>query len=342
MRAGVGVLAFLLLGTAVPSRAQIDARMLRYPAVSATQIAFVYAGDIWLVAKGGGVAVRLSSPAGEESFPRFSPDGSMLAYSADYDGNLDVYVMPATGGVPVRVTHHPAPDRMLGWYPDGRSILFATSMTAGKDRFNQLYRVAATGGLPEKLPVPYGEFGVARRDGKTSGLHAADQRLPHLEALPRRLGARHLAVRPRDARREEPHARPRPTTPSRCGTATRSTSSPTATRTSAATSGRSTGERRDPPGHPLRRVRRALPVDRALRHRVRERGPPLPAGPAGRGAPRGQGRGRDRPGDAEAAGGERRQADRQRRHLARPASARCSRRAATSSRCRPSTASCST
>src|ERR1035437_916811 len=123
----------------VPTR--IDARMMRQPAVSATQIAFVYAGDIWLADKAGGVAVRISSPKGEESFPRFSPDGSLLAFTGDYDGNEDIYVMPVTGGLPTRVTHHGAPDRMLGWYPDGKTILYATSMTSPKNRFNQLYRV---------------------------------------------------------------------------------------------------------------------------------------------------------------------------------------------------------
>ncbi len=149
----------------VPAR--IDARMMRQPAVSATQIAFVYAGDIWIADKSGGVAVRISSPRGEESFPRFSPDGSRLAFSGDYDGNEDIYVMPVTGGVPLRVTHHGAPDRMLGWYPDGKTILYATSMTSQKNRFNQLYRVSAQGGLPEKLPVPYGEFGAISPDGQT-------------------------------------------------------------------------------------------------------------------------------------------------------------------------------
>ena len=149
----------------VPAR--IDARMMRQPAVSATQIAFVYAGDIWLTDKAGGVAVRISSPKGEESFPRFSPDGSLLAFTGDYDGNEDIYVMPVTGGLPTRVTHHGAPDRMLGWYPDGKTILYATSMTSPKNRFNQLYRVPAKGGLPEKLPVPYGEFGAISPDGKT-------------------------------------------------------------------------------------------------------------------------------------------------------------------------------
>ncbi len=147
--------------------ARIDARMMRQPTVSATQIAFVYAGDIWVADKNGGVAVRLSSPKGEESFPRFSPDGTLLAFTGDYDGNEDIYVMPVAGGLPRRITHHGAPDRMLEWYPDGQSLLYATSMTSPKNRFNQLYRVSAQGGLPEKLPVPYGEFGAISPDGKT-------------------------------------------------------------------------------------------------------------------------------------------------------------------------------
>ncbi|MFZ5787522.1 MAG: S41 family peptidase, partial [Acidobacteriota bacterium] len=130
-------------------------------------IAFSYAGDIWLVAKGGGVAQRLSTPPGEEVFPRFSPDGRSIAYSANYDGNVDIYVVPSEGGVPVRITHHPAVDRILDWYPDGSALLFATSMTSGKDRFNQLYKVGRDGGLPEKLPMPYGEFGMVSPDGTT-------------------------------------------------------------------------------------------------------------------------------------------------------------------------------
>src|SRR4051812_34149392 len=96
------LLCLLLLAAAAPASAQVDARMFRQPAVSADTIAFVFAGDIWLVAKSGGAATRLSSPPGEESFPRFSPDGSKLAYSASYDGNLDVYVVPVAGGVPER------------------------------------------------------------------------------------------------------------------------------------------------------------------------------------------------------------------------------------------------
>ena len=78
----------------------IDARMMRYPDVSATQIAFVYAGDIWVAPKNGGAAMRLSSPKGEETFPRFSPEGSQIAFSGNYDGNTVIYVVPATGGLP--------------------------------------------------------------------------------------------------------------------------------------------------------------------------------------------------------------------------------------------------
>jgi tricorn protease len=151
--------------TAAAASAQIDARLLRYPDVSATQIAFVYAGDVWLVPKEGGTAQRLSTPAGEEAFPRFSPDGKVLAFSGNYDGNTDLYVVPVAGGLPTRLTHHPAADRMLDWYPDGQSILFASGMTSGKDRFNQLWKVARAGGLPERLPVPYGEFGTITPDG---------------------------------------------------------------------------------------------------------------------------------------------------------------------------------
>jgi tricorn protease len=145
----------------------VNARMLRYPDVSATQIAFVYAGDIWVAPKTGGAAMRLSSPKGEESFPRFSPDGTQIAFSGNYDGNMDIYVVPSSGGLPKRLTYHGDPDRMLEWYPDGKSLLFASSRTSEKDRFNKLFKIPAGGGLPEQLPVPYGEFGAISPDGKT-------------------------------------------------------------------------------------------------------------------------------------------------------------------------------
>jgi tricorn protease len=103
--------------------------MFRYPDVSETHVTFVYAGDIWVVEKDGGTARRLSSPPGEELFPRFSPDGSRIAFSGNYDGNADVYVVPALGGEPLRVTFHPSGDRLVDWSPDGDRLLFASSST---------------------------------------------------------------------------------------------------------------------------------------------------------------------------------------------------------------------
>jgi tricorn protease len=158
------LLCALLLAAATPASAQVDARMFRYPAVSADKIAFVYAGDIWLVPKAGGAATRLSSPLGEETFPRFSPDGTKIAFSADYDGNTDVYVMPVAGGEPVRLTFHPMPDRVIGWHPDGKRVLFASGRESGRQRYNQFYLASVDGGLPERLPVPYGEFGAFSPD----------------------------------------------------------------------------------------------------------------------------------------------------------------------------------
>jgi tricorn protease len=148
-----------------PGSAQVDARMLRFPDVSETHITFVYAGDIWIVPKAGGTASRLSSPPGEEAFPRFSPDGRSIAFSGNYDGNTDVYVVPAMGGTPVRITHHPAPDRLVDWTPDGGSVLFASARASGVQRYSQLYRVATSGGLPDRLPMAYGEFGSLSPDG---------------------------------------------------------------------------------------------------------------------------------------------------------------------------------
>ena len=161
------VLASALALSAPLVHAQVDARLLQNPDVSQTQIVFAYGGDLWVVAKEGGTALRLSSPPGQETFPRFSPDGTRIAYSANYDGNTDVYVVPALGGMPVRVTNHGMTDRVLDWYPDGKRILFSSSMNSGRQRYSQFFSVSPAGGLPQQLPVPYGEFGVLSPDGKS-------------------------------------------------------------------------------------------------------------------------------------------------------------------------------
>ncbi len=100
--------------------------LLRQPTVSQTQIVFSFAGDLWIVARAGGDARRLTSGVGAETDPFFSPDGTQVAFSGEYDGNQDVYVVPASGGVPKRLTYHPAADTVTGWTPDGRNITFTS------------------------------------------------------------------------------------------------------------------------------------------------------------------------------------------------------------------------
>jgi tricorn protease len=144
---------------------QIHDGLYRYPDVSKTQIVFTYANDLWVVPKAGGQAIKLSSPAGVESFPKFSPDGERIAFTGNYDGSKNVYVMPVTGGIPLRLTSHGFPDRVIGWQPDGKRILFASGRESGRNRFNQLYTIFFTGGPTEKLPLAYGEFASYSPDG---------------------------------------------------------------------------------------------------------------------------------------------------------------------------------
>ncbi len=142
-----------------------DARMLRFPDVSAEAIVFSYAGDLWTVPREGGTARRLSSPKGDEMFPKFSPDGRRIAFSGNYDGNTDVYVVGAQGGQPRRLTHHSASDLVVEWYPDGQHVLYRSGMVSASGRFNRFFKQPLTGGLPQTLPLPYAELGSFSPDG---------------------------------------------------------------------------------------------------------------------------------------------------------------------------------
>jgi tricorn protease len=158
---------FLVLccGLATAAAGQVSAKLIRSADVSATQIAFVYGGDIWVMPKAGGVAMQVTHSPGEESWPRFSPDGTEIAFTASYAGNEDVYVMPSTGGVPTRVTYQSYSDRMVEWHPSGDRLLFASARESGRQSFRQFYLVPKAGGLPEKLAVPYGELASYSADG---------------------------------------------------------------------------------------------------------------------------------------------------------------------------------
>lgn len=129
--------------------------MLRYPDVSKDHIAFIYADDVWIVDKTGGIAQPLASPDGGEMFPRFSPDGQTIAFMGNYDGNSDLYTLPIEGGIPFRVTYHSSAERLQNWTADGRLVFSMGGL--GSYRIIQLFTVDADGGMPEKLPVPYGD-----------------------------------------------------------------------------------------------------------------------------------------------------------------------------------------
>ena len=148
------LLTFLFL-VSIPLAAQSSNpyALLRKPTVSKTHIAFSYGGDLWIVDRNGGEARRLTSDIGIEIDPIFSPDGTMIAFTGEYDGNEDVYVMPVTGGIPKRLTTHPGPDQVVGWTRDGKRILFRSPRDSYAG-FTQLYTIGLSGGLPEQVPLP--------------------------------------------------------------------------------------------------------------------------------------------------------------------------------------------
>ncbi len=141
---------FALAGLASSALAGGQTLLLRQPDLSKDHIAFVYAGDIWVADRDGGNPRRLTAHPADEGFAKFSPDGSKIAFSANYDNNTDVYVVDTAGGQPKRLTFHPGRDIVSGWTADGSAVMFASRRENKFGRSYQLYTIGLDGGLPVK------------------------------------------------------------------------------------------------------------------------------------------------------------------------------------------------
>ncbi|MEJ7586841.1 MAG: hypothetical protein WKI04_04700 [Ferruginibacter sp.] len=144
-----------------------DTRMLAQPAISANHIAFIYAEDLWVANADGTQPRRLTVDEGVESNPAISPDGSMIAFNAQYDGNTDVYIVPVEGGIPTRLTWHPGADMVRGFTPDGKNIMFISRRAVFTNRYFQLFTVPVSGGFPVQLEIPNAFHASYSPDGKS-------------------------------------------------------------------------------------------------------------------------------------------------------------------------------
>ena len=143
-----------------------DTRMLAQPAISNNHIAFIYAEDLWVANRDGSQPRRLTVDEGIELVPFFSPDGKTIAFSAEYDGNMDVFIVPVEGGIPTRLTWHPSPEIVRGFTPDGKSVLFGSQQAAFSNRYANLFTVPVTGGMATKLEIPNASGATYSPDGK--------------------------------------------------------------------------------------------------------------------------------------------------------------------------------
>lgn len=169
------LLSLLLAGAAVTATAQ-EARLLRFPSTNGQEVVFSYGGDLYKAPLSGGEATRLTSHIGYEMFPRFSPDGASIAFTAQYDGNTEVYTIPSKGGEPKRMTYTSTNSRddigdrmgpnnmVLTWSNDGQGIIYRNR--TGGSFIGKLWRVSKDGGMPQQIPLPEGGFCSYSPDGK--------------------------------------------------------------------------------------------------------------------------------------------------------------------------------
>ena len=165
MKSALAAALLLLVFLQAPQAAETPL-LAQQPALSATQIVFVVAGDLWSVPREGGDAKRLTTGVGVEASPSFSPDGRWIAFTGQYDGNTDVFVVPAEGGVPKRLTWHPDQDIALGWSRDGKKVLFSSSRHSYSRGMRELFLASLDGGMEDKLPLPIAHEGSFAPDGQ--------------------------------------------------------------------------------------------------------------------------------------------------------------------------------
>jgi tricorn protease len=159
-------LVVLIALFAIPTLAHAQTRLLRQPSYSNGKVTFGYMGSIWIANEDGSNVQRLTVNRGRDSFPRFSPDGKLIAFSSNRMGNNDVYVIPAAGGKPKQLTFHFAEDMVVGWSPDGKKILFTSSR--GKGAFpgvTTLFEISVEGGMEQPIPTDWGSWGSYSPDG---------------------------------------------------------------------------------------------------------------------------------------------------------------------------------
>ena len=165
------LLGAVLLCALVPFARSVDAvdpfdtKLLTQPAISATHIAFIYGGDLFVADRNGANVSRLTTDDGAEVNPTFSPDGKTIAFSASYDGNVDVFTIPVAGGAPTRLTWHPSADTVQAFTPDGKAILFSSGRNSYTNRYLQLFTVPIQGGMETQLPIPNAAAGTYSPDG---------------------------------------------------------------------------------------------------------------------------------------------------------------------------------
>lgn len=140
-------------------------RLLRQPTLSNNQVVFVHAADLWKAPLTGGNAIRLTSDDGYESNPHFSKDGQLIAFTAQYDGNRDVYIVSINGGEPKRLTYHSSADIVQGWTPDGK-ILFRSNREGRPTQTNKFFTISTKGGMPQAFDIPRAAFGEISEDNK--------------------------------------------------------------------------------------------------------------------------------------------------------------------------------